>query len=116
MNENYHIINNVRSPSLLSEDACLALGLITYAPGGYYIRTARKTEPTDLPTFTDLPEPERRRIDQFHRDYANVYQGLGCLKGFEAELELGPDVKTFYHRASPVPQALCAPGKQGSTS
>ena len=42
--ERIYISRNRKSPNLLSESACLDLGLITYAPGGRFIRSTLQTK------------------------------------------------------------------------
>ena len=39
--ERIYISTNAKSPNLLSEHACLSLGLLTYAPGGYLINSIK---------------------------------------------------------------------------
>merc|ERR1712016_510101 len=98
-----YISKNKKSPNLLSESACLDLGLITYAPGGRFIRSTRQTRPEgNLPRIVGLQPEQERRVDQFHKEFTHVYQGLGCLKGFQARLELLPNAKDFFIRGAPV--------------
>ena len=113
--ERMYITNNAKSPNLLSENACLALGLITYSPGGYLIGAVKneRKQPTqtDLPDLLGLNPTQKQRADELHKKWGEVYRGLGKLKGFQARLELSRFAKDFFHRAPPVALHLQDPGK-----
>ena len=117
INERIYVVENERSPNLLSEEASLTLGLITYAPGGRFIRstklnTSEKQKPI-LPNLCGLKPALERVIELLHIKYPHVYTGTGKLKGFQAKLEIRKDanVRTFYQRAPAAPLHLNTPGK-----
>ena len=56
INERIYVVENERSPNLLSEEASLTLGLITYAPGGRFIRSTKLNKPTNKKQKTILPD------------------------------------------------------------
>lgn len=74
-NERVYIVNNEKSPNLLSEEACLALGLITYGPGGKFIRSTKLQPPTNqkpnLPSLCGLKPALKQAVDMYIKDLGN---------------------------------------------
>ena len=95
-----HVLNiPPNEHSLLGERDLLMLGLICYHPNGSFVKT-----------ITSYPEPtiateDPKWIKQFkdlHSKHKKVFQGMGLLKNYEAELQLKDNAVEFYQKPKPV--------------
>ena len=95
-----HVLNiPPNEASLLGETDLLNLGLICYHPNGSFVKSITKyPEPT---IATDDPIWIKKFKD-LHSKHKKVFQGMGLLKGYEAELQLTDDAVEFYQKPKPV--------------
>ena len=94
---------------ILGEKALLSLGLICYDPKGGFVKqiTTKISQPALKINISDPVFAEKFRL--LHKQYSKVFQGLGRLKNFEAELTLNADAPpTLLQRSRPPPLHLKA--------
>ena len=57
-----------------------------------------------------------RLFINFYTAYADVFEGLGEIKGVQHKIQIDPDANPIVHPPGRVPVALCEPLKVGSIS
>ena len=93
------------APPILSETALLQLGLMAYdSQGGFVKKTSQISKPA---ISNKIQDPVYfQKFEDLHSEFADVFHGIGCLKNYEADLQLSPDAKPFTQRAAPCPHHL----------
>ena len=89
-------------PPLLGENELLALGLIKYFPEGRQIRKVQKQAESKSNPLPKIELTDKKYVETFealHKEYGNVFQGMGLLKNYECELHLTEDIEFFYRPA-----------------
>ena len=93
-----YVIENMKSPAILGRESCIRLGIVKYET-----HETRHVRSIKLPKIKDLSHYYLKQIDILHKKYPSVYDGLGCLRGFEAHLTLNKNAIPFFERAAPIP-------------
>ena len=95
-----------QEPPLLNEKSLLELGLMKYCPNGSFVKKTSKS--VSVPQIkSPLNNPDfQAKLDALHVKYAAVYNGIGRLKNFKADIRLTEDAVEFYHKAIPIPVHL----------
>ena len=100
-NTKMHVLNMPpKDPPLIGEIELLKLGLMRYNPNGEFVKNINSFPKPII----KLDNPKYKILfENLHEKYRKVFTGMGCLKGYEAELQLTDDAMEFYHKAVPVP-------------
>ena len=91
----YVLKKDMQDPPLLSKTALLKLGFIKFCTEGSF---AVKSISADL-TAAEL----KQTVDSLHKQYSKVFEGVGCFKNYEVELQIKKDATPFVIRAIPCP-------------